>query len=197
MNAARILEEEHKVILSVLDVLARVIERARREGKIPEADAHDLVVFFREYADQCHHSKEEDSLFPAMEAAGFPSDGGPTAVMRMEHAMGRKLVADMAVELKRGSAEPFCARADEFHALLSQHIKKEDHCLFPMACSAIGEAESCKLFDCFRRIEQDAGGKRHQGFLAAARSLCERYGVTPIDISALPSIRNAFLSNPG
>jgi hemerythrin-like domain-containing protein len=132
MNAARILEEEHKVILSVLDVLARVIERTRREGKIPEADAHDLVIFFREYADQCHHSKEEDSLFPAMEAAGFPSEGGPTAVMRMEHAMGRKLVTDMADELKRGSAEPFCARADEFHALLSQHIKKEDHCLFPI-----------------------------------------------------------------
>ena len=196
MNAASILQEEHKVILTVLDVLTRVIERTRREGHVPEADAHDLVVFFREYADQCHHSKEEDSLFPAMEAAGFPSAGGPTAVMRMEHAMGRKLVADMAEELKRGAVAPFCARADEFHALLSQHINKEDHCLFPMACSALGETESCRLFDCFRRIEQDAGGKRHQGFLAAARSLCERYGVRPIDLSALPSIRGAFLSTP-
>ena len=195
MNAARILEEEHKVILSVLDVLARVIDRTRRDGQIPKADALDLVVFFREHADQCHHSKEEDSLFPAMEAAGFPSEGGPTAVMRMEHAMGRKLVADMADALERESVDPFCARASEFHALLTQHIKKEDHCLFPMACSAMGEAESCKLFDCFRRIERDAGGKRHQGFLAAARSLCERYGISPIDISALPSIRSAFLSN--
>lgn len=197
MNAARILEEEHKVILTVLDVLARVIECTRRENRIPGADARDLVAFFRDYADRCHHSKEEDALFPAMENAGFPSEGGPTAVMRMEHAMGRKLVTAMADALEQTSVGAFCACGAEFHALLSQHIKKEDHCLFPMVCSTMAEAECCKLFDDFRRIEKDAGGTRHRAFLAAARSLCERYGVSPLDISALPSIRSAFLRNSG
>lgn len=194
MNAAKILQEEHQVILTVLDVLARVVERTRSEGVLPEADARDLVAFFRDYADQCHHSKEEASLFPAMEAAGFPREGGPTAVMRAEHAMGRTLVSEMAAALDLAAVGPFCARASEFHALLSQHIKKEDHCLFPMACAAMGEAASCTLFECFRRIETEAGGNRHQAFLAAARSLCDRYGVSSLEASELPTICAAFLT---
>lgn len=196
MNAARILEEEHKVILTVLHVLARVIESTRREQRIPESDARDLVAFFHDHADRCHHSKEEEALFPAMEVAGFPSEGGPTAVMRMEHAMGRTLVTAMAGALAQKSVGAFCEYGEEFHALLSQHIKKEDHCLFPMVCSAMAEAQCCTLFDDFKRIEKDAGGTRHRAFLAAARSLCVRYGVPPLGADSLPEIQKTFLSDP-
>ncbi len=48
------------------------------------------------FADQCHHGKEEDLLFPAMEAAGIPRESGPIGVMLEEHNIGRQYVRGMA-----------------------------------------------------------------------------------------------------
>jgi hemerythrin-like domain-containing protein len=35
------------------------------------------LVFLKEFADRCHHGKEEDFLFPALEKAGIKKEGGP------------------------------------------------------------------------------------------------------------------------
>ncbi len=36
-----------------------------------------VVDFIRNFADRCHHGKEEDNLFPAMEKRGIPRQAGP------------------------------------------------------------------------------------------------------------------------
>lgn len=203
MEAARILEEEHKVILTVLDVLDRLIAGVKGGAEFPATDAGNVLRFFVEFADKCHHAKEEDTLFPAMEANGFPSDAGPTAVMRHEHRVGRELVGAMrdalpaAVSGDRNAVDAFCARGTEFVEMLGAHIRKEDHCLFPMACNAIRNPDHvCGLSTRFREIEAEAGGGRHREFLAAAAALCERYGVAPVAGSALPALTEAFLQDP-
>lgn len=203
MEAAQILEEEHKIILTILNVLERLIAKVEGGTGFPASDAEDVLRFFVEFADKCHHAKEEDTLFPAMEANGFPSDAGPTAVMRHEHRVGRELVRAMqealpaAVSGDLEAIQAFCARGRAFIELLEAHIRKEDHCLFPMACNAIRNPNHvCSLSKRFREIEAEAGGGRHREFLAAAAALCERYGVTPVVSSALPALTEAFLRDP-
>ena len=66
-----------------------------------------FVRFIREFADARHHGKEEDILFRAMVAAGFPADGGPIAVMLMDHEAGREHVRVMAG--RAGQAAPWTA----------------------------------------------------------------------------------------
>lgn len=200
MEAAQILEEEHKVILTVLEVLDRLVATVKGGSAFPADDARNVLRFFVEFADKCHHAKEEDTLFPAMEANGFPSDAGPTAVMRHEHRVGRTLVAAMREALPGatsgdpGSIAAFCARGMEFIEMLGAHIRKEDHCLFPMACNAIRNPDhACGLATRFREIEAEAGGQRHREFLAAAAALCAAYGVTPVAPSELPALEAAFL----
>ena len=64
------------------------------------------MEFIATFADHNHHGKEEDILFPAMEKAGFPRDGGPVGVMLMEHTQGREYVGAMRLavaRLKNGS----------------------------------------------------------------------------------------------
>jgi hemerythrin-like domain-containing protein len=63
-----VLRAEHQVIRRVLRILCRLIERAEAgDGFEGEALAH-CVEFFHLFADLCHHAKEEDLLFPALEA---------------------------------------------------------------------------------------------------------------------------------
>ena len=49
--------------------------------------------FLSIFVDKCHHGKEEEFLFPALEAKGVKREGGPIGVMLHEHEQGRGLVA--------------------------------------------------------------------------------------------------------
>jgi len=49
-------------------------------------DMHDFIGFLKEFADKCHHGKEEGLLFPALIQAGLPEKGGPIGVMLADHA---------------------------------------------------------------------------------------------------------------
>jgi hemerythrin-like domain-containing protein len=54
-----------------------------------------LVSFFSDYVDRCHHGKEKQHLFPALERRGIPCHGGPLGVMCAEHEQSRTLLRRM------------------------------------------------------------------------------------------------------
>lgn len=78
-----------------------------------------------------HFRCEEDTLFPAFEAAtGMTS--GPTQVMRMEHAQMRGLLAQMASALHGQDEDEFSGAAETLLILMQQHNMKEENILYPM-----------------------------------------------------------------
>lgn len=180
MKPTEILSAEHRVIEQVLNCLEKMAEQAEQTGKIDGAAA-DAVAFFRTFADQCHHGKEEALLFPLMEARGFPRHGGPTGVMLSEHESGRARVRGMATAIEKTDVKRFVEDARGFIALLRQHIEKEDHCLFTMANQAFSEADQTKLLEGFEAVERDhMGAGTHEKFLKLADDLADRYGVAKI-----------------
>ncbi len=136
------LREEHTHILEVANALA-VLVRAAEEGRWDVDAFADCVTFIRLFADACHHGKEEDLLFPELEAAGMPRDQGPIAVMLHEHQQGRALARYMAGALDGARAGDPEAQATLRNAamgyvnLIRGHIQKEDHVLFEMADQAV------------------------------------------------------------
>jgi hemerythrin-like domain-containing protein len=157
------LREEHQVILRVLDVLERILERGEK-GDWDYDAMEECVAFFRLFADACHHAKEEDLLFPELEARGMPKDTGPIAVMLFEHQQGRALVAQMSKALpgvRTGEAESLARYENAARAyveLLRGHILKEDNVLFNMADFMFDRpacARLCERYDvvCARRFE--------------------------------------------
>src|SRR4030065_1223207 len=87
---------EHRAIERVVGVVEAAAGR-RDEGEAGRPGLfRDVVDFVRNFADRCHHGKEEEHLFPRMEAAGVPRAGGPLAVMLFEHDEGRDYVAAIA-----------------------------------------------------------------------------------------------------
>jgi hemerythrin-like domain-containing protein len=109
------------------------------------------MEFLRLFADACHHGKEEDLLFPVLEARGIPRDGGPIGVMLYEHQMARQLTKDMGDALAcLRSGDPaakggFLQAARSYIDLLTNHIFKEDKILFNMGGRVMNADDQGKL----------------------------------------------------
>lgn len=184
MKPTQVLMNEHRVIERVLLCLERMADQFVEAGRIETEPAEQAVVFLRGFADRCHHGKEEERLFPALEAKGFSPDAGPTAVMRVEHSAGREYLRRMDQGISSwknggaGAVEEFAEAARGYAELLSQHIRKEDLCLFPAADRALNEKEQERLLQDFHHVEEEEmGAGVHERYLAIADQLAERYGI--------------------
>ncbi len=194
MKAIEILMEEHRWIEAVLTCLEKMADELEAKGRLAAQDARRALEFFRVVADQCHHGKEEARLFPVLEAAGVPREGGPIGVMLYEHTLGRAHVRAMNESLEGAAAgeadarAKFLAAAREYIALLRAHIEKEDHCLFAMAARALGPRDNEALlreYETFEAREMAPGAR--DACYAAARELTARHGV-PVALSpAIPA----------
>ena len=102
MKPTEILSGEHRIIEQVLDCLEKIAQNCATGGRLDKTSAEQALDFFRDFADRCHHGKEETHLFRAMEAKGFPRQGGPTGVMLHEHEQGRAHIRDMAEAIENG-----------------------------------------------------------------------------------------------
>lgn len=187
MTATEILVAEHDVILTVLACLEKLVAETESSKMLDAQAAADIVDFLRNFADRCHHAKEEDRLFIVLEERGFPRHGGPTGVMLSEHAEGRSYVAAIdsasaaASQGDPASLAKFANAARGIIALLRAHIQKENQILFPMADQTLDDAAMQDLLRDFRRIEAEAGGKRHMMYIEKARKLCARFNVSFLD----------------
>jgi hemerythrin-like domain-containing protein len=184
MRTTEILSQEHRVIEQVLTCLEKLVSSDMPPAEFDWSSAEQILDFLKNFADRCHHGKEEERLFPAMEARGFSPTAGPTAVMRLEHDRGRELMAMMSEAVRRGSAgDPtavarFDRAARDYVQLLRAHIHKEDSCLFPMANNFLKDSD-CELVRQFEEIEHEPRFEgQHERYLALADELANRFGVT-------------------
>ncbi|NOY58855.1 MAG: hypothetical protein GXO75_07960, partial [Calditrichaeota bacterium] len=120
-----LLVAEHDVIERMLKVLTEAANRLQK-GQVVAPDIFVKAAdFIQNFADRCHHAKEEDVLFKLMGERGVPTQGGPIAVMLIEHDQGRgyrRGLADAAERLKDGdasAAEAVIENARNYSALLS------------------------------------------------------------------------------
>ena len=171
----QILSDEHRIIERVLDAVQRLTLAPARQN-LPHWQK--TIEFIRGFADQCHHCKEEQVLFPALEAHGIPTEGGPVGMMLQEHEEGRALVRGMMDALARIDAGDDSAEAGLFDSagqylrLLREHIQKEDEVLFRMADEVIPGDEQKRLLREFEDHEvKEMGAGAHEKFLKIAAEL--------------------------
>ena len=172
MNAIQELRMEHDAVRLTLKVLDRICQEIELSGKLGDAQHVDhLLEFFTVFVDKCHHGKEEELLFPALEQIGVNRDNGPIGVMLREHQLGRESVQKMKAafsQFKTGSvsaAVDFTRNARDYISLLDQHIEKENNVLFPLAEKQLSEAKLAELLKGFEKIEADKiGVGKHEEF---------------------------------
>ena len=148
---------EHDIIERGLTVLEKVVTRIESGESIPDDFPQWAPDFFRQFADKCHHAKEEDLFFPLLKERGIPDEGGPIGVMLNEHVLGRDCVRRMreASEVEEFDATKFATAAKESISLLRQHIFKENNVLFKMAEQVLSEDDDAEMDGKFSQVEQE------------------------------------------
>jgi hemerythrin-like domain-containing protein len=167
----QILMEEHEVILQALDALQKRLDALQNPTAADRAFFEKAVEFLRGFADQCHHGKEESLLFTRLGERGFPTQGGPIAVMLSEHQAGRAFIRGIAEAAARIGTDPTAGAGIRTHgygyiALLRNHIAKENQVLFPMADRTLSAEDQRDLQHAFARFEaEETGAGVHQQML--------------------------------
>jgi hemerythrin-like domain-containing protein len=155
-TATALLREQHRLILRV----ASAFESATADGAAlpPMAHIEAFITFFRLFTDACHHGKEEDLLFAALEEHGIAGSDGPVDALREEHRVGRTLVrnlADAVPRLRTGDVAAraaFQTNAGAYVDFIRAHIAREDDGLFEMADNRIDGAACAALCDAYETV---------------------------------------------
>ncbi|HCA47068.1 MAG TPA: hemerythrin [Armatimonadetes bacterium] len=180
MGPTSTLRHEHEIILLVLNGIERGAG-SLRATLLDDPDWLDTIVdFVRNFADRCHHGKEERHLFPRLEERGIPGAGGPIGVMLQEHEQGRafiRSVAGAAPEARAGDTEAMDIASEALLAyvsLLRSHIAKENDVLFMMAERVLTPEDQTELGAAFDRVEADEMGEgTHERYHELAHQLGE------------------------
>lgn len=171
MRAADILEHEHEAVVIVIGAARKEVAHIDQTGQVNAGRIREMVDFFKNFVDRCHHGKEEKHLFPRLEERGIPREGGPIGVMLEEHQQGRSKVWALSEALRRldqGDAlapddvrEHLAAYAD----LMIVHTRKENAMLFPMGDQVLTEEDQRSLIDAFDALEkQEMGEGTHERY---------------------------------
>lgn len=194
-KSIEILMDEHRLIEQVLGSLETFVVEVEGGLGPQRLLFADYGAFFREFADACHHGKEEDILFQRMLERGFPRESGPLAVMYHEHKVGRGHVSALR---QVGTGEgPLAAvetqlaleSAGAFIPLLRAHILKEDRILYPMAARLLTGPELDAMETDFEAFEaRMRGDGTYDRLHQLAERLTARFRPDPVRMAAAAEI---------
>lgn len=147
--------KEHGQIRLMLRILEKITIKLEAGEIIPADRLENINEFLQVFGDKCHHGKEEKYLFPAIKAVGNKNDIKLVEELLTEHAQGRKYIINIA------KAE----NARNYVALLTEHIRKEDLILFPIANQKLSAEKQAAMEKGFAQIEEKViGPGRHEQF---------------------------------
>ena len=131
------LRRDHDLIEKAVKAMEATIQLLNDGKQIPESILLPVIDFSKNFTDVCHHSKEEKSLFPALEQAGLPSNMGPIAMMLIDHQRTREIATEMEASAKEylssGNSAKLISDMQQYVEHVSEHLWKENNRLFMMA----------------------------------------------------------------
>jgi hemerythrin-like domain-containing protein len=156
------LMNEHRVIERMLVVVSNACDRLENGQEVEQELFVGAADFFKNFADRCHHGKEEKLLFVKMQERGVSGEVGPIAVMLREHQDGRghvrKIAELSATKMNQKTKDGLVRVGRAYVDLLSKHIQKEDNILYPMANQILTKEDQEELAKGFEEVEENVMG---------------------------------------
>lgn len=184
MTGTADLRSEHRAVGRMLDIMDEVAVSLRRGELLNAEDLSGVVEFLRVFVDKCHHSKEEQLLFPAMRAGKIPGADDAVDGLLADHERGRDTVSEIAVLVPSLDAADEAAMNDLAEAingytqLLRAHIVREERDCFDAADRELPSELQERLNEGYERIELEVvGGGVHEAFHALLDRLAQAYHV--------------------
>lgn len=132
------LQTDHKRLDAIFNRFLKDVKERRWE---------EATKGFREFRIglKRHIRAEEDILFPVFEEKTGMSEGGPTAVMRMEHQEIQELLDKILSAAEDSEDAQVGDFANRIVNILTDHNMKEEHILYPESDEFLSEAERSEV----------------------------------------------------
>jgi hemerythrin-like domain-containing protein len=171
--------KEHGGIMLMLSIMGKVADSLRQGQEVKREHLEKIVEFLKNFADKCHHGKEESILFP--ELTKNIANQKLINDFLGEHKSGRDYIRGIAESLPQYApgnpdAIHIATNADGYIRLLTEHIKKENTVLFPIADKELSEEMQTELFKKFETLEHDVIGEgKHEEYHGWLKELESEY----------------------
>lgn len=155
-KAIKILVEEHKNILKMVDALEKECNEIKSGEKVDEDFFRKIIDFIKNYADKFHHAKEEEILFK--EFCKTEEEGclhcNPVEQMIYEHNLGRDFVKGIEEGITEKNKRKIAENALGYVNLIREHIFKEENILYPMAENVLNKKIKERILKKFNEVEK-------------------------------------------
>jgi hemerythrin-like domain-containing protein len=164
-----LLVAEHRVIERIVKPMQEERERIAKTGLVDTNFIVRAVDFFRTYADQFHHGKEEAILFKELSQKKLSDEESKMMLeLMMEHAYARKTVHAL-----ESAMEAFLAGKSELindilkmllalEELYPKHIQKEDEQFFYPAMKYFTQLEQEEMLNKFEDFDRNFINMKYQ-----------------------------------
>lgn len=169
------------------------------DGPAPELIG-TMLTYLVEYVDRCHNAKEELHLFPLIEARGIPRDGGPLAVMLLEHEQSRVLLgrltplAQAYAEGDRSVREDLRRTLEEYATLITGHFWKENDILYPMALRVMEPGDGEAVVRGIAAVEASFGPDTRERYYKMAADIVKATALPDLSRGLDPDVLAAILN---
>ena len=168
MESIILMNEEHKNIKRVLNIIRKTCIRFVDGENIDYDVFYKIIDFIQNYADKHHHNKEEDILFKKMiKDLGSEAVGAPLNGMLAEHDMGRLYIMNLINSLEKfkngdnDSKVDIIANSICYADLLNRHIDKEDNAIYKFAENKLSKDAVNEIEIQCKEVELAAKEKKH------------------------------------
>jgi hemerythrin-like domain-containing protein len=164
MGALEVLLEEHEIIEKTIEVLNKSAKNLQVGKKVPNEIFEKTLDIIKNFADRCHHGKEETVLFPLMKRRDI-KEAKIVSLLLEEHEKGRTFVRNLSEAISKNDINNIIKNANGYINLLPQHIKKEN-VIFPKWFNPLSNEIKNELFEKFEEIEEKVIGLgKHQEYV--------------------------------
>ena len=163
MNAIEILVEEHKLILSGLELLTTAAEKIVRNQNPPREFFEKAAIFTRDFTNKFHHYKEEIVMFGLLAQKKSGEIDGELERLRNQHEILRNYISEISDSLdgysKNVDAEVrrLHRNPSEYIETLRRHIHAEDKLFYPLVQKSLTAEEMQDMKVRFEKYAADAG----------------------------------------
>ncbi len=160
MKITQALIDEHVFILQGLDFLKDARNNIEKNLHPPKEFFQAAVPFFRNYADNYHHYKEEFLMFGFLATKKKGLLDLEIGSLRHQHEIGRQFLTKIEKSIKgyemgnEIAITSLLTNLASFVSVLCRHIFMEDHLFFPMVEKELSDNEKKMLMAQFELEKQ-------------------------------------------
>lgn len=151
------LTDEHEIIKSAAEIVKNADKLLAKDAAAYEKLIRKMIIFFRVFADQFHHHKEEEILFPEMAKKNEILEDGVIKEMLENHEDFRERISNIESSLDKKEYPQAQQELIDYTEALLDHIALEDDEVFQMADSLFTEDELEKMYFRFQDSDYEIG----------------------------------------